>query len=153
MKIHCAGSGTILLSSNIPAGMRPWLERYGIKPVLVETFVDRARLTGLCFGAANWMRIGSSTGRGRLGPKSPGRSLKDIWVYPRAREARQHLLEECPQAVISCPLIESLAQEQWCGAELARLQLGDERLSHAEGRPRRAWRPRAWCCCRKTRPP
>ena len=127
-EVKCHSLASKVLSLALERVAQDWLERYGIKPVLVETFVDRARFTGLCFGAANWMRIGSSTGRGRLGPKSPERSLKDIWVYPLVRQARRHLLEECPQPVIPRSLIESLAQEQWCGAELARLQLGDERL-------------------------
>jgi Domain of unknown function (DUF4338)/Transposase DNA-binding len=127
-EVKCHSLASKVLSLVLERVAQDWQDRYGVKPVLVETFVDRARFTGLCFAAANWMRIGRSTGRGRLGPKSPERSLKDIWVYPLVGPARRHLLEECPLAVIPRPLIESLAQEQWCAAELARLQLGDERL-------------------------
>jgi hypothetical protein len=127
-EVKCHSLASKVLSLVLERVAQDWLDRYGIKPVLVETFVDRSRFTGLCFAAANWMRIGSSTGRGRLGPKAPERSLKDIWVYPLVRQARRHLLEECPQPVIPSPLLESLVQEQWCSTELARLQLGDERL-------------------------
>lgn len=127
-EVKCHSLASKVLSLALARVAQDWRERYGVKPVLVETFVDRTRFTGLCFAAANWMRIGRSTGRGRLGPKAPERSLKDIWVYPLVRQARQHLLEECPPPVIPRPLVQSLGQEQWCAEELARLQLGDERL-------------------------
>src|SRR5208337_765107 len=42
-----------------------WEERYGVKPVLVETYVDRVRHNGLSLAASNWRRIGESKGRGR----------------------------------------------------------------------------------------
>ena len=46
-----------------------WLERYGVKPVLVETYVDRSTHTGRSLVAANWLRIGQSQGRGRSSPR------------------------------------------------------------------------------------
>jgi hypothetical protein len=127
-EVKCHSLASKVLSLALDRVAQDWLDRYGMKPVLVETFVDRSRFTGLCFAAANWMRIGSSTGRGRLGPEAAERSLKDIWVYPLARQARAPLLEECPPAVIPRPLVQSLAQGLWCAEELAGLQLGDERL-------------------------
>ena len=127
-EVRCHGLASKVLSLALDRMVQDWLDRYGVQPVLVETFVDRSRFTGVCFAAANWMRIGRSTGRGRLGPESPERSLKDIWVYPLARQARASLLEECLPAVIPRPLVQSLAQELWCAEELAGLELGDERL-------------------------
>ena len=127
-EVKCHSLVSKVLSLVLARVAQDWQDRYGVEPVLVETFVDRSRFTGLCFAAANWMRIGSSTGRGRLGPESPERSLKDIWVYPLVRRARTHLLQETPPPVIPRALVQSLAQEQWCAQELARLELGDERL-------------------------
>jgi hypothetical protein len=127
-EVKCHSLVSKVLSLVLARVAQDWQDRYGVEPLLVETFVDRSRFTGLCFAAANWMRIGSSTGRGRLGPESPERSLKDIWVYPLVRRARTHLLQETPPPVIPRPLVQSLAQEQWCAQELARLELGDERL-------------------------
>lgn len=127
-EVRCQNLVSKVLSLVLARVAADWQERYGVEPVLVETFVDRSRFTGRCFGAANWRRIGSSTGRGRLGPESPERSLKDIWVYPLVVQARAHLLQECPPAVIPRPLVQSLSQEQWCAEELAGLALGDQRL-------------------------
>ena len=34
-----------------------WEERYGIRPVLLETFVDTERFAGTCYKAANWIYV------------------------------------------------------------------------------------------------
>jgi hypothetical protein len=104
-----------------------WEQRYGVRPVLVETFVDRSRFSGLSLAAANWQRIGASCGRGRLGPKVPTQTVKDVWVYPLDQEARPHLQQESPPPLTPCPLDQSLAQSDWWERELAGLDLGDVR--------------------------
>src|SRR5436190_9066515 len=43
-----------------------WEERYGYRPVLLETFVDRTRFRGTCYEAANWRYVGDTQGRGKL---------------------------------------------------------------------------------------
>jgi hypothetical protein len=105
-----------------------WQDRYGVRPRLVETFVDRERFTGLCFRAANWQRIGVSTGRGRLGPLTPTKSPKDIWVYELEREARRALQHETPPPLVPCSLLDSLSGERWCARELGALDLQEKRL-------------------------
>jgi hypothetical protein len=104
-----------------------WYQRYGVRPQLVETFVDRARFSGMSLAAANWQRVGASCGRGRLGPKVPTQTVKDVWVYSLDREARPHLQQESPPPLIPCPLDRSLAQSDWWEQELAGLDLGDVR--------------------------
>ena len=42
-----------------------WRVRYGVAPVLAETFVDSSRHRGTCYRAANWVHVGRSGGRGR----------------------------------------------------------------------------------------
>jgi hypothetical protein len=60
-----------------------WQSRYGIAPVLVETFVDRSRYRGTCYRAANWKLIGQTQGRGRQDRRHAAeKAIKDIWVYP-----------------------------------------------------------------------
>ncbi len=60
-----------------------WQWRYGITPVLVETFVDRSRHRGTCYRAANWILLGQTQGRGRQDRRHAfGSGIKDIWVYP-----------------------------------------------------------------------
>ncbi|WP_419640923.1 Druantia anti-phage system protein DruA [Thiolapillus sp.] len=43
-------------------------KKYGIRPVLLETFVDTERFTGTCYKAANWIYVGKTKGRGKLEP-------------------------------------------------------------------------------------
>jgi hypothetical protein len=72
---------------------RDWETRYGHRPLLLETLVDTARFRGTCYRAANWIHVGQTTGRGRMDHehKSHGQSIKDIYLYPLIRDARQHL--------------------------------------------------------------
>ena len=42
-----------------------WAARYGIEPVLVESYVEHPRYRGTCYRAANWQGVGYTTGRGR----------------------------------------------------------------------------------------
>jgi hypothetical protein len=70
-----------------------WESRYGDRPLLLETLVDAERFRGTCYRAANWVHVGRTTGRGRMDREHVchGRATKDIYVYPLARGARQHL--------------------------------------------------------------
>ncbi len=52
-------------------------------PVLVETFVEVPRFTGGCYKAANWVKVGQTTGRGRNDFKNIATlPKKDMWLYP-----------------------------------------------------------------------
>lgn len=126
-EVHCTNLVSKVLSTVLSRVPEDWQNRYGSRPVLVETFVDRSRFTGRCFAAANWLRLGTSTGRGRLGPKKPVTTPKDIWVYPLHSRARPLLQDEPPQLVTPCPLVESLEASDWCARELDSLELGDTR--------------------------
>ena len=70
-----------------------WQTRYGHRPLLLETLVDAARFRGTCYHAANWIHVGQTTGRGRMDREheNHGRAIKDIYVYPLLRDARQRL--------------------------------------------------------------
>jgi len=70
-----------------------WEIRYGCRPLLLETLVDGARFRGTCYRAANWIHIGQTTGRGRMDRmhQAHGQAVKDIYVYPLVRDARQRL--------------------------------------------------------------
>ena len=78
--------------------IRPdWQARYGYAPVLLETFVDAARYRGTCYQAANWIRLGETTGRGRRDrhhqtPSTP----KVIYVYPLVPDCRAVLRGDGP---------------------------------------------------------
>jgi hypothetical protein len=69
-----------------------WEELYHVRPVLLETLVDRDRFAGTCYRAANWLHVGITQGRGRMDRfhQSPT-SRKDILMYPLRRHWREIL--------------------------------------------------------------
>ena len=70
-----------------------WFNRYHIQPVLMETFVESDRFTGTSYRAANWINVGQTKGRGKLGPSGvQSVPIKDIFLYPLTRNFR-HLLK------------------------------------------------------------
>ena len=71
-----------------------WEAIYGIRPVLIETFVDKARFQGRCYIAANWIEVGHTTGRGRMDRlnKDTGKAVKKVFLYPLKKNFRKILL-------------------------------------------------------------
>lgn len=65
----------------------------GVEPLLVETLVDESRYSGHCYRAANWIRLGETSGRGRMdrAHQREGAAPKAVWVYPLVRNAAQRL--------------------------------------------------------------
>lgn len=60
---------------------------------LLETFIDPARFVGTCYRAANWIRLGQTTGRGHNARTSRcDQPRKELWVYPLGEAFRAHLL-------------------------------------------------------------
>lgn len=60
-----------------------WEARYNVRPVLMETFVQKDRFAGICYKAANWILCGETKGRGKLGVAGKiSVPIKDVWVYP-----------------------------------------------------------------------
>jgi hypothetical protein len=72
---------------------RDWESHYGRRPLLQETLVDASRFRGTCYRAANWLHVGQTIGRGRMDREhqAHGQAVKDIYVYPLVRDARQRL--------------------------------------------------------------
>lgn len=66
-----------------------WEKRYNIRPVLMESFVQKNRFAGTCYKAANWRKAGETKGRGKLGPAGKvSVPIKDVWVYPLDKKFR-----------------------------------------------------------------
>lgn len=126
-ELRCANLTTQVLGLALARLPEDWQARYGVRPLLIETFVDRSRLTGRSLSAANWRRVGLSTGRGRLGPAQAVKSPKDIWVFALDPQARSKLQAEVATPLAPLPLELSMAQPDWCAHELAGLDLGDRR--------------------------
>ena len=72
-----------------------WEERWGFKPLLIETFVDPRRYHGSCYKAANWKYLGMTTGEGlaRKG-KTYTTTPKMIFVNPLAKNFRSLLCSD-----------------------------------------------------------
>jgi hypothetical protein len=89
-----------LISTTLSLALRrlphDWQARYGVEPLLVETFVDPARYVGGCYRAANWVALGETAGRGRADRAHArhGAHPKRVWVYPLRRHALAQLRGE-----------------------------------------------------------
>jgi hypothetical protein len=90
--IHVPGLASHALSLATKQIGEDWMQAYGYRPVLIETFVDPTRFAGTCYRAANWQFLGQTQGRGRLEPDHECRtSKKHILVYPLQPDWQQRL--------------------------------------------------------------
>lgn len=96
-----------------------WEERYHIRPVLVETFVDPDRFAGTCYKAANWVDVGQSAGRRDGKPKR-------IFLYPLCPQWREIVKTEPPIRLGDIARPE--APEHWAEEEFGTVRLYDNRL-------------------------
>jgi hypothetical protein len=90
--VQVKGLASKILALSARRMPRGWEIRYG-RPLLPETLVDTKRFRGTCYRAANWIHVGQTAGRGRMDREhtAHGQAVKDIYVYPLARDARQRL--------------------------------------------------------------
>jgi hypothetical protein len=108
---------------------KDWTERYGMFPVLLETFVERERFSGICYRAANWQGVGITRGRGRQDrERNKVLPVKNIYVYPLHPDARQILCGEVFSRRLKCNSEKETASQDWPEQELAQVDLGDRRL-------------------------
>lgn len=113
--------------------VKDWTERYGLAPVLLETFVERARFSGVCYRAANWQNVGMTQGRGRQDrERNRALPIKDIYLYPLHPDARAALCGKAYSGKLKCISEKSLSRLtplDWPEEELAQADLGDQRLT------------------------
>jgi hypothetical protein len=101
-----------------------WQARYGIAPVLLESFVDSTRYRGTCYRAANWTLLGHTRGRGRQDrTRTAAGTVKDIWVYALRPDWRAGL---CAGAV--APRAKRPEPVDWAAEEFGGCALPDARL-------------------------
>ena len=81
--IRCPNLASKLLSLSATQLPTDWEHRYGIRPWLLESFVDTSRYDGICYRAANWIDVGQTQGRGK---KDRHRRAclprKQVYLYP-----------------------------------------------------------------------
>jgi hypothetical protein len=90
---HLASHILALAARRLPAD---WLAAYAVRPVLLETLVDRP-YSGTCYRAANWIPVGQTQGRGRMDRTHQAQgSHKDILLYPLEARWRPRLCQIAP---------------------------------------------------------
>lgn len=110
-----------LLGKAVRLLRQDWQNKFGVKPLLVETFVDSSRFAGTSYRAANWIHAGSTTGRGRQ-DRSHDRvgTAKEIYLYPLHRKWRERLGGSIKTTITPAG--------DWAEQEWGRAPLGDARL-------------------------
>jgi hypothetical protein len=112
-----------------------WRERYGISPLLLETFVETERFKGACYQAAGWQCVGHSAGRGRQDrAHQKSAPIKSVWIKPLHSQWRE-LLQSLPARPRLAPLrgpappAPKPPPVDWAEAEMGGAALGDLRLT------------------------
>lgn len=103
--------------------------RYGYRPWLMESFVDRDFYDGICYQAANWICVGQTKGRGRNGVKKPGKSIKDVYMYPLVSNFRSRMDVRKGDERSALTVDSGLESGQWAMREFGGSDLGDKRLT------------------------
>lgn len=81
--VRCPNLASHLLARLVRQLPHQWQARYGYRPVLLESFVEKDRFEGTCYRAANWRCLGLTKGRGKLEQTGrPVLPLKWIFIYP-----------------------------------------------------------------------
>lgn len=124
---HLASHVLSMCAKRVP---QDWIERYGVEPVLLESFVERERFKGTCYRAANWQHVGSTSGRGRQDrDRSSSVPVKNVYVYPLRNKAREVLCSEAGVREIESPPVRRREGKDWAEEEFGNADLGDERLT------------------------
>lgn len=128
--VQCRNLASRLLSLSLQRLEEDFQQRYQYRPSLVESFVDRSRLQGTSFRAANWILAGQTQGRGRQDRfRKRDKTIKDIYVYPLEKDFRRKWGLE-PGAGLGPLLPEAgIEGENWASQEFGGAPLGDARLS------------------------
>jgi hypothetical protein len=147
--VHCANLASRLLGMGAERLPEDFEQRFGYRPSLLESFVDRSRFLGTCYRAANWIRVGRTQGRGRQDRFREAREpAKDIYVYPLATDFRSQLGLAADAGRSALGPVDGLETDAWAEKEFGGAPLGDERLSKrlvkvAEAKADEPWR--AFC--------
>lgn len=91
--VHSKNLGSKILSLASKRICADWQKQYNYRPVLLETFVEKQRFKGTCYKAANWVEVGDTRGRGKLGNKVGEVPVKSVWLYPLSSDFRAQLSE------------------------------------------------------------
>ena len=90
VRVKCLASKTLgMVARQLPGD---WQRQHGIRPVLLETYVDLERHKGTCHRAANWRFLGRTKGAAATA-RTRARTPKGVFAYPLQADWRTVLLE------------------------------------------------------------
>ena len=125
-RVRCENLASQVLGLCVRRVAGDFERRYGLRPWLLESFVDVSAYDGGCYKAANWKKVGQTKGRGRNGGRNEGKSRKDIYLYP--------LVDDFPARVgVQRPAVNALEAHHgldapgWAEQEFGDCELGDPR--------------------------
>ena len=136
--VHCHNLASRLLSMGLERLKVDFQRRYHYSPLLVESFLDKSRFSGVIYRAANWILVGQSQGRGRQERfNKREKTIKDIYVYPLAKDFRQQLGNALSTLAPVMPGAglgalgpgDGLDGKNWAQNEFGGAELGDKRLN------------------------
>jgi len=125
-RVRCENLASQVLGLCARRVAKDFERRYGLRPWLLESFVDRSQYDGCCYKAANWIHVGQTKGRGRNGRRKGAKSIKDIYLYPLVADVRQHV-GVAPPALIPLAAASGLDASGWAEQEFGACELGDPR--------------------------
>jgi hypothetical protein len=129
-EVHCHNLASLLLGQILQNVPDDFEQRYGLRPWLVESFVDISRFSGGCYRAANWVRVGCTKGRGRQDrDRKMALTVKDIYLYPLDKEFRAKLGLAPDSGPTALDITDGLNEDTWAEKEFGNAPLGDKRLS------------------------
>jgi len=108
------GQNPNLASQAMGAALRrlpdQWLELFGYRPLLAESFTDPEAYAGTCYKASNWEAVGMSAGfsRHRADFYVANQRPKKLWLRPLCGEAARQLCaaelpEDCRPGLVAAP--------------------------------------------------
>ena len=129
--VSCKNLASRVLGLAIKQFSDDFENRYGHRPLLLESFVDTSHYRGTCYKAANWQWIGRTKGLGRQGLlNKQEETVKDIYVYPLERDFRVKMGLPEDSGLGALEVHSSIDGEQWAENEFGGAPLGDQRLSN-----------------------
>ncbi len=112
-----------------------WQSACGVRPVLLETYVDASRYRATCYRAAGWQRVGATSGRTRNDrTRTRHARVRDIYLLPLAGDYQRRLCSEpiLPKAHASATRSQSWARRELCGVDLGDPRRGERLVNVLE---------------------
>ena len=92
--VHAPDPASRILGTAARLVPKDWEFRYGCRPLLFETFVDKDRFHGTCCKAANWIEVGNTVGYSLHGKEARrNQPHRGVFLLPLHRRFRTVLCQ------------------------------------------------------------